>query len=35
MADFDPIPHFAATYAEARARFGEAAKERVDVSTQR
>ena len=28
MADFDPIPDFAATYAEARARFGEAAKER-------
>jgi hypothetical protein len=28
MADFDPIPHFAATYAEARTKFGEAAKAR-------
>lgn len=28
MADFDPIPHFAATYAEARAKFGDAAKAR-------
>src|SRR4029450_9140415 len=28
MTNFDTIPHFAATYAEARARFGEAAKAR-------
>lgn len=28
MAHFDPIPHFAATYAEARAKFGAAAQAR-------
>jgi Protein of unknown function (DUF2817) len=28
MATFDPIPHFSATYAEARAKFGAAAKAR-------